>query len=244
MRSMLPRASSGVWTALGTHSPIHLLYRTWQKTVCSLLPDREDSIKEGVRDLKKARVDEDGDPDSGEEGGEPIEPESKEARQVRMQKERDAKKLERLNAKLEKDNEKRQKAEESRKRKLDAGADPALIKKQDRWVLEHGVSGAPQAHKPPKENCCAPSREQVQGASGAVVDQRFCHLVFFGELCAIVPRQEDDKDRASKANKELKRYSTILLNTAGLKVDPELKDCLCSPHLLVESFAGLRSRSS
>jgi hypothetical protein len=39
-----------------------------------------------------------------------------------------------------------------------------------------------------------------------------------------VPRQEEDKDRASKANKELKRYSTILLNTAGLKVDPELQD--------------------
>jgi hypothetical protein len=143
------------------------------------LPGREDSIKEGVRDLKKTRVGQTDDSGDEEGLGEP-EQESKEAKQVRLQKEREAKKMERLNAKLEKVNERRIKAEESRKRKLDAGADPALIKKQDRWVLEHGVSGAPQAHL--QRNLRAPSSEQVQGSSGEVVDQSFCHLVFLRVL--------------------------------------------------------------
>ncbi len=230
---MLPRALSGVWTALGTrltHSPTVL--NVSEKTLCSLLPGREDSIKEGVRDLKKTRVGQTDDSGDEEGLGEP-EQESKEAKQVRLQKEREAKKMERLNAKLEKVNERRIKAEESRKRKLDAGADPALIKKQDRWVLEHGVSGAPQAHL--QRNLRAPSSEQVQGSSGEVVDQSFCHLVFVessAPSCLARRRTRTARRRPTRSSSGTRpSCSTQLVSrwTLSCRTDCALGICSSSP---------------
>ena len=95
--------------------------------------DVNDSLRQANkrRKIGEGADDADVDDDDEDEGGDQPNDETKEAKAIRLKKERAAKKKDAEMKRLEREHKKQQEKDASRKRKLDAGADPEELKREE-----------------------------------------------------------------------------------------------------------------